>query len=295
MLPWYAEGKSDPNDQYFTQPKTAAKCARIFREVADQHGFDLSARTWIEPSAGDGCFSSFMPANHISLDLQPRSPNTRQADFLKWMPPQAGSYACLGNPPFGHRGATALAFVNRAARFADIIGFILPMTFESRGKGAARTRVKGLSLLYTEELPLDAFCRPNGKPVQVNTVFQIWGRGVVHSTLPEPTCNTFADIRTVCSDPKRWCGLASDLMSKYARFVASSFYSNRPAVTVHSFDDVSYGSGYGVIPLRQYSDVIAALDEADWLKHSSRATNSCRHIRKEHIRDVLIEAGLSDD
>jgi len=53
----------------------------------------------------------------------------------------------IGNPPFGYRACLALAFVNHAARFADYIVMILPMGFQSNGKGnpkfkAARRAVR---------------------------------------------------------------------------------------------------------------------------------------------------------
>lgn len=102
----------------------------------------------MEPSAGEGCFINHLPrARRVALDILPPPDGhaeTRRADFLKWSPPPELAdkrFAVIGNPPFGVRGALALEFLNRAALFADIIGFILPMTFASDGKGGALTRV----------------------------------------------------------------------------------------------------------------------------------------------------------
>ncbi|MCE8163746.1 MAG: hypothetical protein I3273_05795 [Candidatus Moeniiplasma glomeromycotorum] len=39
------------------------------------------------------------------------------------------NYVVLGNPPFGKKGKLALNFVNKAAKYIDTIGFILPLTF----------------------------------------------------------------------------------------------------------------------------------------------------------------------
>jgi len=64
---------------------------------------------------------------------------------------------------------------------------------------------------------------------------------------------------------------------------------------VRDFADVKYGSGYGVIIKQRKRDIERALRGADWLTHSSKATNHCRHIRMQHIRDALIAAGYRDD
>lgn len=45
----------------------------------------------------------------------------------------------------------ALEFINHA-RNCDFVCFILPMFFESQGKGSIKYRVKGLNLLYSERL-----------------------------------------------------------------------------------------------------------------------------------------------
>ena len=66
-------------------------------------------------------------------------------------------YAVLGNPPFGYRAWLALAFINHSAIFADYIGFILPMAFQSDGKGSPKFRVKGAELILSTRLPSNAF------------------------------------------------------------------------------------------------------------------------------------------
>ena len=56
--------------------------------------------------------------------------NIKQQDFLSLEPPlgiQNKIKIFIGNPPFGYRGWLALSFMNHASKFADFIGFILPM------------------------------------------------------------------------------------------------------------------------------------------------------------------------
>lgn len=299
--PWYAVNANNPCDQYFTKRNVARDCWRSLKAVAREEGVDLGRHVFVEPSAGEGCFINHLPrARRIALDILPPPDGhaeTRQADFLKWSPPPELAdkrFAVIGNPPFGVRGALALEFLNRAALFADIIGFILPMTFASDGKGGALTRVHPrLSLLHSEELPSSSFYEAGScEDRDINTVWQVWG--ALATPRPRPVsadCSEFADIRAVCTAPNRRCGLA--LMDDYDFFLQGTFYDNHPPRVVKNFAEVKYGSGYGIIIRKNKRGVSAALKNADWVRHSARSTNHCRHIRMRHIREVLTAAGFA--
>lgn len=292
FLPWYAVNAKNPQDQFYTKREVAKYCLRVFRKVAKTNGYDLRNHTYLEPSAGEGCFIELLPPDRrIALDIDPQANGILKADFLKWSP-QKGTYAVIGNPPFGVRGATALAFVNRAGLFADIVGFILPMTFSSNGKGGAMTRVKRLRLLHSEELPPASFYSGSGGEREINTVFQVWGSRNLEAAPPPPTCDDYVQILTVCTNPSRRCG--THRMSEYNLFLQGTFYENKPPQVVTDFAQVKYGSGYGLIIRKHKRDIIRALRRVDWLLHSSRATNHCRHIRMQHIRDAIIAAGFED-
>jgi len=291
-LPWYAINDKSPQDQFYTKRDVAQHCLRTFRKTAKQHGYGLRHHIFIEPSAGEGCFVGLLPPKRrVALDIDPQGTGISKVDFLNWTPPK-GKYAVIGNPPFGHRGAIALAFINRAAKFADIIGFILPMTFASNGKGGAMTRVKGLRLLHSEELPSDSFYSSDGER-DINTVFQVWGSRNLQDAPPPQTCDAFVQILTVCTNPSRRCG--THRMHEYDYFLQGTFYENRPPRVVRDFADVKYGSGYGVIIKQRKREIGRALRNADWLAHSSKATNHCRHIRMQHIRDALAVEGYCDN
>ncbi len=292
FLPWYAVNAKDPQDQFYTKRDVAKRCLRVFRKTAKAHGYDLRNHIYLEPSAGEGCFIDLLPPKRrIALDIDPQAEGIRKADFLKWSP-KKGTYAVIGNPPFGVRGATALAFVNRSGLFADIVGFILPMTFSSNGKGGAMTRVQRLRLLHSEELPSASFYSSDGSERGINTVFQVWGSRNLEAAPPLPTCNEYVQLLTVCTNPRRRCG--THRMSEYDLFLQGTFYENKPPRVVTDFEQVKYGSGYGIIIKKQKREIIRALRRADWLYHSSRATNHCRHIRMQHIRDAITAAGFQD-
>ena len=289
-LPRYAQKGEWQKDQWYTRRDVAKYCLSVLRRIVSNNGKSLRGYRFIDPAAGDGSFTDILPDDSLALDIAPKADGIQKADFLDWTPP-AGRYVVAGNPPFGVRGALALAFVNRSARFADWIAFVLPMTFESLGKGGARTRVAGANLAHSEELPPDSFYGVDKKSKKVYTVFQVWSNQVP-PLAPEPTCHEYAEIRTVCSHPNRRCGMQD--LSVYDCFIASSFFANRPLKPVEIFEDVLYGSGYGIIVKKRRAEVLSALYKADWLRHSSQATNSCRHIRMEHIRRVIAKSGLVD-
>ena len=291
-LPHYAINPAAPDDAFYTHEHIAHACWKTFARVCAKRGVDLSGYTFIEPSAGEGCFFRFLPQPRIGLDIRPGDKSIKKADFLTWKPRQRSQhekFAVIGNPPFGHRGAIALAFIKRALLFADLVAFILPMSFYSNGKGSNMKRVEGASLIHNEKLPSDSFYWPDSrKPMSVNTVFQIWAKGERKGVFTDYDVSEFADIYTCCSNPERYCGLGRG--RKYDCFIASTFYSDTEIV--YRFKDVRYGSGYGLMIKKHRQRVLAALKRADWTKHCSDATNHCKHIRMFHIRQVLGQAGF---
>lgn len=308
QLPHYAVNKKLPEDSFYTRRHTAEYCARVFGEVCDRHGVDLSACIHVEPAAGAGCFYDLLPPRRrIGLDINPpaapgnaapapRPPRIQKADFLCWYPPAGKKYVVLGNPPFGVRGALALAFINRSFLFAEAVGFILPMSFYSNGKGSNMKRVKNAALLHSEKLGAQAFdLRGGGETAAVNTVFQVWRRrtaaaaGAPQKVFDDYDVSDYMDIYTCCSAPSRYCGLGRGRV--YDCFIASTFYRQLTGV-VRTFDEVLYGSGYGMILKKNKREILRLLQKTDWTRYCSDATNHCRHIRMYHIRKLLGDNGF---
>jgi len=292
-IPHYAENKKLPSDTYYTDRLVARKCIRSFFDVCIKNRISLDGYTFIEPSAGEGCFYESIPKrfSRIALDIEPkRNAEIIQADFLKWYPEKEGKYVVIGNPPFGHRGALALAFVNRSLLFANVVGFILPMSFYSNGKGSNMKRVEGAKLIHNEEIPSASFYLPNKKErISVNTVFQVWAKGDYKPVFREYDISDYVEIYTCCSAPERYCGLGRG--RNYDCFIASSFYGNKIGVVV-DFDEVLYGSGYGFVIKQDKNKILKALKTIDWTRYCSDATNHCKHIRMYHIKQALGELGI---
>ena len=155
-------------DQFYTRSDVAERCYRRLLAVMQDDAAPLDEYMYIDPGAGHGAFFDLLPhGRRLGVDVAPTRPDFVCEDFLSWTP-DGRRLAVVGNPPFGYRAWLALAFVNHAATFADYVGLILPMAFQSDGKGSPKHRVNGLRLIHTETLPPDSFLGADGKAVKIN-------------------------------------------------------------------------------------------------------------------------------
>lgn len=280
-------------DHFCTRPDVAKICWGKFLKYIKKEKVNLSKYTFIEPSAGLGAFYNLMPKKRrIGIDIVKGNLEFIQQDFLSWKPKDKDKkYICVGNPPFGYRAWLALAFVNHAGLFSDYIAFIVPMAFQSNGKSNVKDRIKGFHLVHQSSLPNDSFIDIDGKTVKINALFQIWKKGTVIKPI-EKTCNDYIDLFTVDMRKERLCG--QDRLHEADFFLQRTFYTEPPKL-VKSFDKVRYVCGYGIVIKKDRNRVLQVLQNADWKKYSNLAMHNCRHISMEHIRKVLIDAGLIDN
>ena len=144
-------------------------------------------------------------------------------------------------------------------------------------------------MIHSEVLYGESFFSPdNNKEIKINTLFQVWKKGEGKGIFPDYDISEYANIYTVCSSPDRLCGL--DKIGTYDFYVSSSYFGETLS-TVYDFADVKYGSGYGVILKKSKKDIINKLNNMEWNKYSSLATNSCKHIRKYAIEKCLYDLG----
>ncbi|MDR1957155.1 MAG: hypothetical protein LBQ30_09925 [Treponema sp.] len=297
-------------DQFFTKPEVAKRCYELFLSYLQKQAIDLADYTFIEPAAGNGAFFDLLQhKKRIGFDLMPLAEGIGKQDFLSWYPsrpatvweqgdlfyantiPEDEKYICIGNPPFGYRAWLALAFMQHASLFSDYIGMILPMAFQSDGKGSPKHRIKTMELVYSEILPKDSFYTPNGTKCMINTLFQIWKKGK-QIDIKKKTCNTWVDIFTVDMRKERLCG--KQKMEKADFFLQRTYYDRQPHL-VTDFSAVRYVCGYGIIVKQEKERVTKVLDAADWNEYSNLAAHNCRHISRYHIEKVLTDKGYTDD
>ena len=292
LIPTWVDRESVGLDRFYTRPEVAKECSEDLYEVMREDYADLSNYHFIDPGAGTGVFYDLMPAGRrIGIDLLPARPEFIAHDYLTWTPTSGRKYAVLGNPPFGYRAWLALAFVNHSAQFADYMGLILPMAFQSDGKGSPKHRVRGAELVHSSPLSADAFVDRSGNAVKLNALWQVWRRGV-NNIPPLQTCDDWIDLFTVDNRKERLCGQAR---LHEADFFLQRTYYGEPPKLVTDFAEVRYGCGYGIVLKKEAETIAELLAATDWTEYSNLAMHNCRHISMYHIRQAVIHGGFTDE
>ena len=289
-------------DQFYTKPNVAKECFDKFKKVATNLGVDLSKYTFIEPSAGCGCFSQLLPKNkRILIDLEPKkikgikNEGIIKADYLKWNPSKLSKkYIVIGNPPFGLRGKMALDFINKSYPYADMVAFILPQLFNSDGKGVAGKRVHGYKLAYSEPLPAKSFMYPDGREIAINTVFQVWTKININKIKikPKKTCDTFIKVYSLSDGGLPANTRNKDMIGKCDVYLPSTTFSGMQAY--NSFYKLPHQRGYGIVIKEKKREIKKLLVKNDWEKTSFPSTNSALNLRTSIIQDVVVKAGYYD-
>lgn len=155
-------------EQYLTPDHLARRCVDLVAARFDLAQFDLV----VEPSAGAGAFFDLLPpTTRLGIDIAPGHPDLVEADFLTWHPePSPRRVLTIGNPPFGQRAALAVDFLEHACSFSDVVAFILPRSFN---KYTFQNRVPR-DFHLVDSIECQEFVGPDGVPVQVRAVFQVW-------------------------------------------------------------------------------------------------------------------------
>lgn len=285
-IPNWVRNREIGLDQYNTLPEVAVYCWGSLKKFIKEDRKRLSKYRIIEPSAGTGSFYNLLPKNNrIGIDVEKYNNEYIQQDFLTWKPKDEPCVA-IGNPPFGYRGWLALSFLNKTAEFCDYVGFILPMSFQSDGKGSPKHRVNGMTLVHSEKLPSNSFILPNGKISKVNVIWQIWKKG---DAIPIPDLSIsdkFVDLFTVDIRKERLCGMKK--IDDCNTFLQRTYYGEHP-VLVNDFSKVKYGCGYGILIKKDKREIKKVLRDINWDKYSNLAVHNCRHISMYHIKQALID------
>ncbi len=284
-------------DQFFTNREVAEYLYKKTIDIISIYETDIDSFLWIEPSVGEGAFYDLFPKNkRIGVDIAPLRKEFIKSDFLEYTLPNSRNIV-MGNPPFGHRGVMALEFINHSEK-AEYVCFILPMFFNSKGKGSIKYRVKGFNLIHSEILPSNTFYSYTTKKVKdVKCVFQIWSKNnkvenKEYSWYNNNGKEPFGDIVkvvTVSLAKKRECG-KKWIFDKKADFYLSSTFFDK-IEPVYSFDEVKYKSGIAIILITQNQEIRDRIKNiittADWKQYATLATNSCYHLGKSNVFQLL--------
>lgn len=293
VIPSWVDTDTVGLDQFFTNQDVAKYCHESLITFMKKDGAVISDYKFIEPSVGEGAFFDLLPEEkRIGLDVLPLKSEILGQDFLTWDIKSNGvKYATIGNPPFGYRAWLALAFINHAGAFSNYVGMVLPMAFQSDGKGSPKHRVEGLELVHSEILPQDSFTNHNGKSVKINGLWQVWKRGV-NNRPKVKTCSNWIELFTVDQRKERLCGY--NRMNEADYFLQRTFFKDPPSL-VKCFSKVKYVCGYGIIIKKEKPRIKEILNSVDWRSYSNLAAHNCRHISMYHIQNALTDAGYSND
>jgi hypothetical protein len=282
----YSMYKSNQKDQFFTPENIAKNCWNIFCTITK---IKIEDYIFIEPSAGDGSFLKFMPANSIGFDIEPRFKNIIKQDYLQWNPPvENKKYIVIGNPPFGLRGHTALNFIDHSYNFADYVGFILPQLFESDGKGSPRKRVKGYNLIYSEKIS-GLFHTPEKTNVDINGVFQIWSK---HDFNDDFIINSNKNDTVVVYSLSDGGSVATtrnkNMIDKCDLYIPSTCFGKDVMKIYMSFDELPNKKGYGIVFLKDKENMIKKCKNVIWSDIAFLSTNSAYNLRTSLIINALL-------
>lgn len=282
----YSKFSYKDKDQFFTPLKTTEYCYNKSIEIIKKYKDSEDVYTFIEPSAGNGVFLKLLPEDRrIGLDIEPKIDEIKKQDFLEWKPPDSNKYITIGNPPFGLRGQLALKFINHSSKFSDYVCFILPQLFESDGKGVPRKRVIGLNLLHSEKLDT-IFESPDGKPIKVQCIFQIWSK---HHKNDSYLINTKESenikIYSLSDGGTPSTTRNKEMFYKCDIYLPSTCYGKENMKYYDSFDLLPRKKGYGIKFLKNKSDNLDHFKKIDWSEVAFQSTNSAYNIRSSQISD----------
>jgi len=155
-------------DKFYTIPSIVDKCIVSLLTKYQWNTWSLV----VEPSAGSGSFYNKIPnsTSKIGLDIMPEGPNIIQQDFFTFNPQPSPNILTIGNPPFGKISSIAIKFFNHAAKWSQVIAFIIPKTF--RRISVQNKLDSRFHLVFDEDIPMKP-CSFD-PPMSVKCCFQIW-------------------------------------------------------------------------------------------------------------------------
>jgi len=157
--------KKSELDKFYTDHQVARDLAS---EVLNMYKDSVR---YVEPSAGDGAFSKWLPSDSIAYDIEPQAEGILQKDFFSVESIPEGT-CVIGNPPFGQRNNLSKGFILHSILLgAKAIAFVLPMVY--RKPSLQKVFPSDYSLILDKSLGRESFTL-EGHPYHVPCCFQVW-------------------------------------------------------------------------------------------------------------------------
>lgn len=254
-------------DQYYTSEEDMNYCVNKTLDILQENGYTV--REFLEPSAGQGVFSNYLATsglNVIAIDIEPKSEDIIQADYLTYDIKYKKDRLIIGNPPFGSKLSLATKFYNKSVEIGDYISFILPISQLNNTNSMYK-----FNLLYSEDLGELTFSGNR----KVHCCLNIYVRP--KNGLNKRRTSKLKDLEIVRNDSKKykdfdfdirlcgWGASAGKILSE------GEIYSAEYKIKIHNDD------------LRE--KIIDVLTNVDWSRELNSTT--ARKIQQFHIINLL--------
>ena len=255
-------------DQYYTSEEDMNYCVNKTLDILQESGYSVSE--FLEPSAGQGVFSNYLVTsglNVIAIDIDPKSEDIIQADYLTYDIKYKKDRLIIGNPPYGSRLSLAKQFYNKSIEIGDYISFILPISQLNNTQMMYK-----FDLIHSEDLGELIFSADR----KVHCCLNIYARP--KSGLNKKKSSKLKDIEIVRQDSKKYDSFEFDIRMCY--------WGDATAGKILK-DGERYSGEYKIkIHNEALKDkIITVLTNTDWKKELN-STAMCR-IKQYHIIDIL--------
>lgn len=254
-------------DQYYTSEEDMNYCVNKTLDILQEHGYTISE--FLEPSAGNGVFSDYLATsglNVIAIDIEPKSEDIIQADYLTYDIKYKKDRLIIGNPPFGSKLSLATKFYNKSVEIGDYISFILPISQLNNTNSMYK-----FNLLYSEDLGELTFSGNR----KVHCCLNIYVRP--KNGLNKRRTSKLKDLEIVRKDSKKYKDFDFDIRlcgwgASAGRILSEGeIYSAEYKIKIHNDD------------LRE--KIIDVLTNADWSRELNSTT--APKIQQFHIINLL--------
>lgn len=115
-------------DKFYTEKDVVLKCLDVVKPYLKD--IDLV----VEPSAGSGVFveaiKDCLKLKVKAYDIAPEHFDIEEQDYLELDTDEFNgvNIAVIGNPPFGSRNSMSVKFFKKSIKFANVVGFVLPIS-----------------------------------------------------------------------------------------------------------------------------------------------------------------------
>lgn len=254
-------------DQYYTSEEDMNYCVNKTLDILQENGYTVSE--FLEPSAGQGVFSNYLATsglNVIAIDIEPKSEDIIQADYLTYDIKYKKDRLIIGNPPFGSKLSLATKFYNKSVEIGDYISFILPISQLNNTNSMYK-----FNLLYSEDLGELTFSGNR----KVHCCLNIYVRP--KNGLNKRRTSKLKDLEIVRNDSKKYKDFDFDIRlcgwgASAGRILSEGeIYSAEYKIKIHNDD------------LRE--KIIDVLTNADWSRELNSTT--APKIQQFHIINLL--------